>query len=290
MCFLRDTNYVDSFSDQAVDQLVEQYADEYIIEDTIRTGQPLKDAARIELGLRVFLENGNFDAFTDTFENLYGLKQLPGIAVQRLMADGYGFGAEGDWKTAGLLRVAKIIGSGLDGGTSFMEDYTYDFREGRSKVLGSHMLEICPTIVSDKPRCEVYPLSIGGKEAPARLIFDVDSGPAINISLIDIGNRFRLLVNEVDVVNPEQDLPKLPVARVLWDPKPSMEIAAQSWILAGGAHHTVFSKAITTEFIEDLAEIAGIELLIIDQDTNIRDFKDKIRWNEAYYHSFQNNM
>lgn len=281
---------VDAVSDAEVEKLVNQYADEYIIEDNVLKSRSLKDAARIELGLRAFLKDGGFGAYTDTFENLYGLKQLPGIASQRLMADGYGFGAEGDWKTAALLRAVKVMDQGLPGGTSFMEDYTYDFREGRSRVLGSHMLEICPSIASEKPKCEVHPLSIGGKEDPARLVFDVDSGPAINVSLIDMGNRFRLLVNEVDAVKPEHDLPKLPVARVLWDPKPNMHIAAQSWILAGGAHHTVFSKAITTEFIEDFAEMAGIELVVIDNDTIIRDFKDKLHWNEVYYHLFQNKL
>jgi L-arabinose isomerase len=283
-------NFVDAITEKETNQLVREYAEEYIIKDSVLSSQSLKDAARIELGLRAFLVEGDFWAFTDTFENLYGLKQLPGIAVQRIMADGYGFGAEGDWKTAALLRALKVMDTGLKGGTSFMEDYTYDFREGRSRVLGSHMLEICPTIAMGKPKCEVHPLSIGGKEDPARLVFDVDSGPAINVALIDMGNRFRLVVNEVEALRPENDLPKLPVARVLWDPQPNMEIAAQSWILAGGAHHTVFSKAITTEFIEDLSEMAGIELLIIDKDTKIRDFKDKIHWNEAYYQSFQNRL
>jgi L-arabinose isomerase len=283
-------HFVDAITEKETNQLVQEYAEEYIIEDSVLSSQSLKDAARIELGLRAFLVEGDFWAFTDTFENLYGLKQLPGIAAQRIMADGYGFGAEGDWKTAALLRALKVMDTDLKGGTSFMEDYTYDFREGRSRVLGSHMLEICPTIAMGKPKCEVHPLSIGGKEDPARLVFDVDSGPAINVALIDMGNRFRLVVNEVEALRPENDLPKLPVARVLWDPQPNMEIAAQSWILAGGAHHTVFSKAITTEFIEDLSEMAGIELLIIDKDTKTRDFKDKIHWNEAYYQSFQNRL
>ena len=251
-------------------------------------GSPsLKDAARIELGLKGFLEVGNFQAFTDTFENLHGLKQLPGISVQRLMQAGYGFGAEGDWKTAALLHVIKQMSIGLIGGSSFMEDYTYDFSMGHSRVLGAHMLEICPSIARGKPRCEVHPLGIGGKEDPARLVFDVDSGPAINVSLVDMGNRFRLLVNEVDVVLPDQDLPNLPVARVLWAPHPNLNIAAQSWIRAGGAHHTVFSKAITTEFMEDFAEIAGIELVIIDKNTSKREFNEKLKWNEVYYHLFR---
>lgn len=282
--------YLDEVSDAEVAKLVREYGESYQIQKEVLESQSLKDAARIELGLRAFLQTGGFSAFTDTFENLHAFKQLPGIAAQRLMADGYGFGAEGDWKTAALLRAAKVMDSGLDGGTSFMEDYTYDFQSDRSRVLGSHMLEICPSIASDTPRCEVHPLGIGGKEDPARLVFGVDSGPAINVSLIDMGNRFRLLVNEVEAVTTEHDFPKLPVARVLWDPYPNMQVAAAGWILAGGAHHTVFSKAITTEFIEDFADMAGVELVVIDRDTETRDLKDKLRWNEVYYHLFQNNL
>ena len=204
------------------------------------------------------------------------------------MAGGYGFGGEGDWKTAALLRAMKVMAEGLDGGTSFMEDYTYHFTPEKSYVLGAHMLEICPSIASGIPSCEVHPLGIGGKEDPVRLVFNAAEGPAINASLIDMGNRFRLLVNEVEAVAPMQELPKLPVARVLWDAKPNLEDAATAWILAGGAHHTVYSQAVNTEYMEDLAEIAGIELLVIDQNTNIRDFKDKINANEVYYHLFQN--
>lgn len=278
--------FVDAVSDESINVLVEEYADSYEFVSELQKNQSIREAARIELGLRAFLTDGGFYAFTDTFENLGNLKQLPGLAVQRLMADGYGFGAEGDWKTAALLRAAKVMGQGLEGGTSFMEDYTYDFRTGRSRVLGSHMLEICPSIAMNKPRCEVHPLGIGGKEDPARLVFDVASGSAINASLIDMGNRFRLLVNEVEAVTPEYDLPKLPVARVLWDPYPNMQVAAQAWILAGGAHHTVFSKALTAQYIEDLAEIAGLELVMIDKRTEIRSFKDTLRWNEVYYHIF----
>jgi len=283
------TQHVNQVTDQEVSELLDQYQQQYQIQASDLQSKHLEDAARIELGIRKFLQEGGFTAFTDTFENLHGLKQLPGIGAQRLMADGYGFGAEGDWKTAALLRALKVMDKGLTGGTSFMEDYTYDFRESGARVLGSHMLEICPSIASGKPRCEIHPLSIGGKENPARLIFDVDSGPAINVSLIDLGNRFRLLVNEVDAVKPEQDLPNLPVARVLWQPKPDLEISASSWILAGGAHHTVFSKSLTTDFIEDFAEMAGIELVVIDQETRLRDFKEKLRWNEVYYHLFPNN-
>ena len=248
----------------------------------------LVEAARIELGLRSFLEEGGFKAFTDTFENLGALRQLPGIAVQRLMADGYGFGAEGDWKTAALLRAVKVMGEGLDGGASFMEDYTYHFGQNKSYCLGAHMLEICPTIAKDRPSCEVHPLGIGGKEDPVRLVFDGESGPAINVSLVDMGNRFRLIVNEVEAVPAKAKLPHLPVARVLWDAHPNLEIAATAWILAGGAHHTVYSQAIDTAYMEDFADIAGIELLVIDKETRIRDFKDKLNLNEVYYHLFQN--
>lgn len=282
--------YVNSIGDKDAEKLVKEYGDLYEMSSEVFKSQSLKDAARIELGLRAFLTDKGITAFTDTFEDLHGLKQLPGISAQRLMADGYGFGAEGDWKTAALLRAIKVMDQGLPGGSSFMEDYTYDFKNGKSRVLGAHMLEICPSIASGKPRCEIHPLSIGGKEDPARLVFDVDAGPSINVSLIDMGNRFRLLVNEVDAVKPEHDLPKLPVARVLWDPHPNLASAAQAWILAGGAHHTVFSKAITTEFIEDFAEMAGIEVIVIDKNTNERDFKNNLKWNEVYYHLFQNQL
>jgi L-arabinose isomerase len=247
----------------------------------------LVDAAKIELGFRAFLDGGGFKAFTDTFENLGALEQLPGIAVQRLMADGYGFGAEGDWKTAAMVRALKVMSTGLSGGTSFMEDYTYHFNGQKSLVLGSHMLEICPSIAGGKPSCEVYPLGIGGRQDPVRLVFNSPRGNAINASLVDMGTRFRLIVNEVEAVDPIADLPKLPVARVLWEPKPNLDIAATAWILGGGAHHTVFSQALTTEYMEDFADIAGIELLVIDDRTLLRDFKDKINANEAYYLLFQ---
>jgi len=199
------------------------------------------------------------------------------------MADGYGFGAEGDWKTAALVRALKVMSEGLGGGSSFMEDYTYHFQDERSMVLGAHMLEICPSIAAENPRVEVHPLSIGGKNDPARLVFEVDPGPAVNVSLVDLGNRFRLLVNQVEVIKAAKATPKLPVAKVLWQPEPSLEISAQSWLLAGGAHHTVFSKAVYIDMLEDFAEMAGIELLVIDKNTQIRDFKNNIRWNEVYY-------
>lgn len=282
--------YVSEVTDKEITELVDSYNDAYEVGPRVLRSHSLRESARIELGLRAFLGDNGITAFTDTFENLHGLRQLPGISAQRLMADGYGFGAEGDWKTAALLRAVKVMDQGLPGGSSFMEDYTYDFKNGNSRVLGAHMLEICPSIAAEKPRCEIHPLSIGGREDPARLVFDVDAGPSINVSLIDMGNRFRLLVNEVEVVRPEHDLPKLPVARVLWNPQPNLAVAAQAWILAGGAHHTVFSKAITTEFIEDFAEMACIELVVIDKKTNEREFRNNLRWNEVYYHLFQNQL
>lgn len=286
--------HLDKVTDKELNDLLAVYETSYRLTSSLLKGgaqrQSLVDAAKIELGLRAFLEEGGFKAFTDTFENLGNLKQLPGIATQRLMADGYGFGGEGDWKTAAMVRALKVMNYGLEGGTSFMEDYTYHFTPEKSFVLGSHMLEICPSISDGKPSCEVHPLGIGGKEDPARLVFNVGSGKAINVSLVDVGNRFRLLVNEVEAIKPMADLPKLPVARVLWDAKPNLEVAATAWILAGGAHHTVYSQAITTEFMEDFADIAGIELLVIDDKTSIRDFKDKINANEAYYNMFQHRL
>ncbi|MGW1454903.1 L-arabinose isomerase [Salegentibacter agarivorans] len=286
--------HIDKISEEKINELLKKYEADYNLSQDLKEGgaqrDSLVDAAKIELGLRSFLDEGGFKAFTDTFENLGKLKQLPGIAVQRLMADGYGFGAEGDWKTAALLRAMKVMAVGLGEGTSFMEDYTYHFTPQKSYVLGSHMLEICPSIADTKPTCEVHPLGIGGKEDPVRLVFNAPKGDALNASLIDMGNRFRLIVNEVEAVAPEADLPNLPVARVLWDAKPNLEVAATSWILAGGAHHTVYTQALTTEFLEDFGDIAGIELLVIDDKTSIREFKDKINANEAYYHMFQHGM
>ncbi|EKF54038.1 L-arabinose isomerase [Galbibacter marinus] len=286
--------HIKGVSDNELKELLEEYESSYNLTQALKLGgdqrQSLVDAAKIELGLRSFLDQGGFKAFTDTFENLGKLQQLPGIAVQRLMADGYGFGGEGDWKTAAMLRSMKVMATGLEGGTSFMEDYTYHFGEQKSYVLGSHMLEICPSIAQGKPSCEVHPLGIGGKEDPVRLVFNSPAGPAINASLVDMGNRFRLVVNEVEAIKPLADLPNLPVARVLWDCKPNLETATTAWILAGGAHHTVYSQALHTEYMEDFADIAGIELLVIDQDTRIRSFKDTLNANEAYYHIFQHGM
>jgi L-arabinose isomerase len=278
---------VNAVSDADVDRLCGQYDEQYAVAEPLRKNgtrrQSMRDAARIELGLRAFLESGGFNAFTDTFEDLHALKQLPGVAAQRLMADGYGFGAEGDWKTAALVRAMKVMSHRMKGGTSFMEDYTYHFDPARPLVLGAHMLEICPSIAAQKPSLEIDPLSIGGKEDPVRLVFDAPPGPAINAAVLDLGNRFRLLVNEVDVVAPLEPLPKLPVARALWHARPNLETAAATWILAGGPHHTSFSQAVTTDQLEAFADIAGVELLVIDNETRPRDFKNQIRWNEAAY-------
>ncbi|MCX2680473.1 L-arabinose isomerase [Galbibacter sp. EGI 63066] len=285
---------INAVSEAELRSLLKTYESDYNLADSLKEGGEKRDslveAAKIELGLRAFLDEGGFKAFTDTFENLGELKQLPGIAAQRLMADGYGFGAEGDWKTAAMLRVMKVMAHGLEGGTSFMEDYTYHFTPQKSYVLGSHMLEICPSIADAKPSCEVHPLGIGGKKDPVRLVFNAPAGNAINASLVDMGNRFRLIVNEVEAVEPMGDLPKLPVARVLWDAKPNLDIAATTWILAGGAHHTVYTQALTTEFMEDFADIAGIELLVIDEKTSVREFKNTMNANEAYYHLFQHKL
>jgi L-arabinose isomerase len=279
--------FVDSVMDAEIDQLVAEYDGRYLVAESLRSNgiqrQSLREAARIELGLRNFLEDGHFKAFTTTFEDLYGLKQLPGLAVQRLMADGYGFGAEGDWKTAALVRAMKVMGSGLEGGSSFMEDYTYDFDRKHSVVLGAHMLEVCESIADKKPSLEIHPLSIGGKADPIRLVFNVSTGPAINATLIDVGNRFRMIVNEVDVIQPEKPLSKLPVASAVWIPRPNLKIAAKGWILAGGAHHTGFSQAGTAEHLEDFAEMAGLEFLVIDKDTDLAELKKELKWNDMYY-------
>lgn len=278
---------VQNIPEADIDKLIEEYNAKYIVAREAAKGgeqyDALREAARIELGLRQFLKCGNFTAFTTTFEDLYGLKQLPGLAVQRLMADGYGFGAEGDWKTAALVRAMKIMATGLPGGTSFMEDYTYHFNPSGMKVLGAHMLEVCESVAANKPRLEVHPLSIGGKADPPRLVFNAPTGPALNVSIIDLGNRFRMILNEVESVQPDADLPKLPVARVVWMPKPNLKTAAQCWILAGGAHHTGFSQALTAEYLRDFAEIAGIELVEINNSTNVTEFKKELRWNEAIY-------
>jgi L-arabinose isomerase len=271
-----------------MDRMVKSYLDEYDVAPALKPGgerhASLREGARIEIGMRNFLQSGNFTAFSTTFEDLHGLPQLPGLAVQRLMRDGYGFGAEGDWKTAALVRAMKVMSAGLKGGVSFMEDYTYHFSAGGDKVLGAHMLEICESIASNKPRLEILPLSIGGKGDPVRLIFDANTGPAIGASIMDMGQRFRIVANVVDVVPTDAPLPKLPVARALWLPRPNLKTAAAAWIYAGGAHHTSFSYAVTAEHLRDFAEMAGIEFLLIDENTRVEEFKDKLRWNDLYYH------
>nr|7CX7_A Chain A, L-arabinose isomerase [synthetic construct]7CX7_B Chain B, L-arabinose isomerase [synthetic construct]7CX7_C Chain C, L-arabinose isomerase [synthetic construct]7CX7_D Chain D, L-arabinose isomerase [synthetic construct]7CX7_E Chain E, L-arabinose isomerase [synthetic construct]7CX7_F Chain F, L-arabinose isomerase [synthetic construct]7CYY_A Chain A, L-arabinose isomerase [synthetic construct]7CYY_B Chain B, L-arabinose isomerase [synthetic construct]7CYY_C Chain C, L-arabinose len=276
---------VRAVSEAEIDRLIDEYQSLYEFAPGCEKGGPLHDGvreqARIELGLRSFLEEGGFEAFTTTFEDLHGMKQLPGLAVQRLMAEGYGFGGEGDWKTAALVRLMKVMADGK--GTSFMEDYTYHFEPGNEMILGAHMLEVCPTIAATRPRIEVHPLSIGGKEDPARLVFDGGEGAAVNASLIDLGHRFRLIVNEVDAVKPEHDMPKLPVARILWKPRPSLRDSAEAWILAGGAHHTCFSFAVTTEQLQDFAEMAGIECVVINEHTSVSSFKNELKWNEVFW-------
>jgi L-arabinose isomerase len=278
---------INSISDAEVDALVNEYEDSYTLSDALKEKgkqrQSLKDAARIELGLKTFLEDGNFKGFTDTFEDLHGMKQLPGIAAQRLMQAGYGFAGEGDWKTVALVRAMKVMGAGLKGGNSFMEDYTYHFEPKNELVLGAHMLEICSSIANEKPSCEIHPLGIGGKADPVRLVFDVDGGAALNASIIDMGNRFRMLVNEVEAVKPKQKLPKLPVARVLWKPLPDMQTGCAAWIYAGGAHHTCYSQNLTSEHLEDFSSMANIEFVLIDKNTNLYQLKNELRWSEVYY-------
>jgi L-arabinose isomerase len=274
-------------SDAEIDKLVKEYEGQYSIAPDLRSGgarhDSVREAARIEIGMRQFLKADGFKAFTTTFEDLHGLVQLPGLAVQRLMAEGYGFGAEGDWKTSALLRAMKVMSSGLAGGTSFMEDYTYHLSPDGRKVLGAHMLEICPTIADNQPSLEVHPLGIGGKADPARLVFNSRTGPAINVSLMDMGNRFRMVVNDVDVIAPDAPLPKLPVARALWIPRPNFKDALAAWIYAGGAHHTGFSLSLTAEHLEDFAAMAGIEFLHIGEKTDLYQFKNELRWNDAAY-------
>jgi L-arabinose isomerase len=272
----------------AVAGLCAEYEERYAVARPLRRGGPrhasLREGARIELGLRAFLRRGGCKGFTTTFEDLHGLKQLPGLAVQRLMADGYGFGGEGDWKTCALVRAMKVMADGLPGGTSFMEDYTYDLGRRRPLVLGAHMLEICESIAAGKPRLEVHPLGIGGKDDPVRLVFGAPAGAALNASIVDLGGRFRLIVNQVDVVRPPRPLPRLPVARAVWTCRPDFKTAGGAWIRAGGAHHTGFSYAVTPEHLRDFAEIAGLEFLLINERTTLLDFEREMRTNEVYYH------
>jgi L-arabinose isomerase len=275
---------INAVSDADVAATMKEYEARFQIVSSANRDK-IKVQARYEVGMRAFLKDKGAMAFTTTFEDLHGLLQLPGLAVQRLMAEGYGFGAEGDWKTAALVRATKVMSAGLKGGTSFMEDYTYHMDPAGQRVLGAHMLEVCPTIAeTDKPvRLETHPLGIGGKDDPARLVFNTPSGPAINASLIDMGNRFRMIVNAVDVVKPAHALPKLPVAQALWIPQPNLAVGAGAWIYAGGAHHTAFSQAVDARHIEDYCSMANIEFVLIDKDTKLREFKNELRWNEVAY-------
>jgi L-arabinose isomerase len=278
---------INQVSDEEVSTLTDEYESLYQLAAGLGKGgeryNALRDAARIELGMKYFLQEGNFKGYTNTFEDLHGMKQLPGIGSQRMMAAGYGYAGEGDWKTSAMVRALKVMASGLDGGNSFMEDYTYHFNPANNLVLGSHMLEICPSIATGQPSCEIHPLGIGGKEDPVRLVFNALAGPAINVSLVDMGNRFRILVNEVEAVAAQEALPKLPVARVLWKPAPDMHTGCAAWLYAGGAHHTVFSQNLTTDHIETFAEMTGVELVVIDKNTSLRQLKNELRWSEAYY-------
>ncbi len=281
------TARVDAVADEAVDVLVADYADAYRLAAGLERGgdrhESLRYAARLELGLRGFLDDGGYGAFTTNFEDLGGLRQLPGLAVQRLMADGFGFGGEGDWKTSALLSAVKAMGVDSGRGTSFMEDYTYHFGPGEPKILGAHMLEVCPSIAADQPSCEIHPLSIGDREDPVRLVFDAATGPGVVIGLCDLGDRFRLVANEIDVVPPDEPLPKLPVARAVWKPAPSLSTSAESWLAAGGPHHTVLTQAVGSEALRDFAEMLRTELVVIDGSTTTADFGDRLRWNQAYY-------
>jgi L-arabinose isomerase len=278
---------VDGASDAEVDALVAEYGDLYELAPELVVGgerhESLRYGARIEAGLRGFLVDGGFGAFTTNFEDLGGLRQLPGLAVQRLMADGYGFGGEGDWKTSVMLHTMKAMAAGSSAGTSFMEDYTYHLAPGKPKILGAHMLEVCPSIAVGRPRVEVHPLGIGNREDPVRLVFDATPGPAAVVGICDLGDRFRLVLNEIDVVEPDEPLPKLPVARAVWEPRPDLATSAECWIAAGGPHHTVLSLAVGVEEMTDFAATIGVELLVIDADTKPRSFANEIRWNQAYH-------
>ena len=278
---------INAISDAEIDVLTQEYEERYAVVEALRKGgaqyNSLREAAKIELGLQAFLQDGNFKGFTDTFEDLHGVVQLPGIAAQRLMAKGYGFGGEGDWKTAALVRAMKTMGSGLKGGNAFMEDYTYHFDPTNPLVLGSHMLEVDESLAYGKAKCEIHPLGIGGKADPVRLVFDVAGGPALNASIVDMGNRFRLIVNTVEAVAPQNELPKLPVARVLWKPHPDMNTGCAAWILAGGAHHTCYSQNLTSTNMEDFADMAGIEYVLIDEQTQLRQLKNELKWSDAAY-------
>ncbi len=278
---------VDAVADEDVDRLVAQYLDEYDVAAELQPGAARADSlrygARQEIALRAFLAERGAIAFTDTFEDLHGLRQLPGLAVQRLMADGYGFGGEGDWKTAAMVRAMKVMSAGLPGGTSFMEDYTYHLTGHDELILGAHMLEVCPSISGERPRLEIHPLGIGGREDPVRLVFTAHSGPAVAACVTDMGQRFRMVAQVVDVVPPEQPLPRLPVARAVWRPRPDLRTAAAAWIHAGGSHHTSLGFAVTPEMLRDFAAMTGVELLVIDEHTSLDEFRDRLRWSDLYW-------
>ena len=278
---------IGQISDTEIEHLIQEYEATYSMMTSLANGGAMRasltEAARIELGLKAFLEDGNYSAYTNTFEDLHGMRQLPGIGSQRMMAAGYGYGGEGDWKTSAMVHIMKVMASGMKGGNSFMEDYTYHFDPVNQMVLGSHMLEICPTIADGIIKCEVHPLGIGSKEDPVRLVFNSAAGSALNVSLVDMGNRFRLIVNEVEGIGVTQEFPKLPTARALWKPQPSMEVGLQSWLLAGGAHHTVYSQNLTTAYLEDFADMFNIELVVIDKLTTIRNLKNELRYNEVAF-------
>jgi L-arabinose isomerase len=282
---------VDAVGDAAIAPLIDEYVSSYTLAPELAVGgdrhDSLRYAARIEVALRTFLADGGFGAFTSNFEDLGGLRQLPGLAVQRLMADGYGFAGEGDWKTAVLVRLLKTMGGDQPGGTSFMEDYTYHLGPGEPKILGAHMLEVCPSIAEARPSCEIHPLGIGGREDPVRLVFNAASGPAFVVGMLDMGERFRLVANDVDLIPPDEPLPNLPVARAVWKPAPSLATSAEAWLTAGGPHHTALTTQVDFETMTDFANIAGIELLHIDRDTKINDFIKEVRWNQVYYRMSQ---
>ncbi|MCH6233660.1 L-arabinose isomerase [Cognataquiflexum rubidum] len=281
---------INAVTESEINNLIKEYESTYALAENLKNGGEKRDslveAARIEIGLERFLTEGGFKAFSNTFEDLHGMRQLPGIAVQRLMNKGFGYAGEGDWKTAALVRAMKVMGTGLEGGNAFMEDYTYHFDPENTLVLGSHMLEVDECLASGKPSCEVHPLGIGGKEDPVRLVFNVKAGKGLNASLVDMGNRFRMIVNEVEALDAPHDLPKLPVARVMWKPLPDMKTGCGAWILAGGSHHTCFSQNLSTTILNDFANIAGIESVNIDSQTTIRNLQNELKWSEVYYKVF----
>ena len=278
---------IDEVMDAEVERLVAEYDETYVVADALRRGgaqhQSLRGAARQELGMRAFLEAGGYNAFTTTFEDLHGLSQLPGLACQRLMAQGYGFGAEGDWKTAALVRLGKVMTAGRPGGVSFIEDYTHHLVKGRERILGAHMLEVCPSIADGKPSLEVHPLDIGNKADPSRLIFDARPGPAVNTTLVDMGGRMRMIVAELDVVKPDLPMPKLPTARAVWIPRPDLKRGCQAWIEAGGAHHAAFCQAVTAGEWEDFAGMMGLEVITLGAELNLRALRNELRWNDLAF-------